>query len=367
MASNSVTLSPQFWIDRLKRKSIRNISHSKWTEKYSGHSTDLSQAVLIICGLHRNVRTFYHIQIIQCMYEPFTGPHFVSINGNSPFWVHSLTAFRREFFNFTDKLSFERSVFMCLDNGEVIRLKIVRSYMKIPIIYQNIPSDFPGYAFNVYKTPTTQFDFAWKDYLRHQRITALKRAKAIEQNSAVRSRIRQHLFSSVEQLFSSYIRDTHVSPQQAYAWFLTDYQQASLNCGNLYNKMTRTQLLVTQTSEPQQQPQSEAQPQNLFTIEDMILQASTHTLPSPPSVVNPAPAVLTYAITNTLPSLLMNSFTVQSTPSATPESPTIHNMGHLQPHVDMAFLLGPTPAVHHLGTPFIANDNNDDSEHTNLM
>lgn len=362
MASNSVTLSPQFWIDRLKRKSIRNISHSKWTEKYSGHSTDLSQAVLIICGLHRNVRTFYHIQIIQCMYEPFTGPHFVSINGNSPFWVHSLTAFRREFFNFTDKLSFERSVFMCLDNGEVIRLKIVRSYMKIPIIYQNIPSDFPGHAFNVFKTPTTQFDFAWKDYLRHQRITALKRAKAIEQNSAVRSRIRQHLFSSVEQLFSSYIRDTHVSPQQAYAWFLTDYQQASLNCGNLYNKMTRTQSLVTQISEPQPQPQSEAQSQNLFTIEDMILQASTHTLPLPPP--NPAPAVLTYAITNTLSSLLMSSFTVQSNPTtATGEPTTIQTMDHLQPHVDMAYLLGPTPSVHNLDLP----DVTDDSEYTNLM
>jgi hypothetical protein len=149
---------------------------------------------------------------------------------------------------------------------------------------------------------------------------------------------------------------------------LTDYQQASLNCGNLYNKMTRTQSLVIQTSEPQPQPQpqSEAQSQNLLTIQDMILHASTHTLPPPPPVINPAPAVLTYAITNTLPALLMNSFTVQSNPTAAiPEPSTIQNMGHLQPHVDISFLLGPTPPVHYLGTTYIPND--DDSEHTNLM
>lgn len=357
MASNSVALSPQFWIDRLKRKSIRNISHSKWTEKYSGHCNDLARSVLIICGLHRNVRTFYHIQILQCMYEPFTGPHFVSINGNSPFWVHSLTAFRREFFNFTDKLSFERSVFMCLDNGEVIRLKIVRSYMKIPIIFQN-DGYVQGHSFLVYKTPTTQFEFAWKDYQRHQRITALKRVKALEQNSAVRSRIRQHLFSSVEQLFSSYIRDTHVSPQQAYAWFLTDYQQASLNCGNLFNKMTRTQ-----TNEPQLQ----AQPQIENETSTEVTIASLFPL-IPPPPINPAPAVLTFDITNTLPSLLMNSFvTIQpdnTTSSSNGPAPTLTS-SHLQPHVDLSYLFPPLQngslLFSHHGTL------EDDSDRTNLM
>lgn len=318
MASNSLSLSPQFWIDRLKRKSIRNISHSKWVEKYGGHCNDLSKAVLIICGLHRNVRTFYHIQIIQCMYESFTGPHFVSINGNEPFWVHSLTAFRREFFNFTDKLSFERSVFMCLDNGEVIRLKIVRSYMQIPVIVVRQTAEYP--PFLIYKTPSTQFEFACKDYQRHLRITNIKRAKALEQNSAVRSRIRQHLFSSVEQLFSSYIRDTHVSPQQAYAWFLTDYEQASSNCTNLYHKMTRTQQTYTSNTP-------------LLSNQDMTMQSL---LDASSLIVNPAPAVLTMAITNTLPSLLMNSFTAPAVETMVVQTPAV-NTSHLLPFVDTSF------------------------------
>lgn len=272
--------SAQIWIDRLKRNSIRNISHTKWTEKYANHNTDLSQSVLIISGRNRNTRTFYHIHILYCMYESFTGPHYVSINGNSPFWVHSLTAFRREFFNFTDKLSFERSVFMCLDNGEVIRLKIVRSYMQIPVFQPNFEMQQP---FCVYKTPTTFFLFAWKDYLRHQHITEMKRAKAIEQNSAVRSRIRQHLFSNVEQMFSSYIRDTHVTSTHAYAWFLTDYEQALQNCTQLFQKMTRTQSST-----------------------ELIISSN---------ITHPAPAVLTHEITNTLPTLLINSFTPISSSS----------------------------------------------------
>jgi len=316
--------SAQIWIDRLKRNSIRNISHTKWTEKYANHAKNLAQAVLIISGRNRDIRTFYHIQILHCMYESFTGPHFVSINGNAPFWVHSLTAFRREFFNFTVKLSFERSVFMCLDNGEVIRLKIVRSYMEIPVF---TPSPDQPISFCVYKTPASFFMFAGKDYLRHQRITEVKRAKAIEQNSAVRSRIRQHLFSSVEQLFSSYIRDTHVTSEHAYAWFLTDYHHALHNCSQLFYKMTRTQQMNAPFIENGEQANAQLQIQP-FSI-------------TPP---NPAPAVLTTEITNTLPTLLINSFTslpniyTITTPSSSIQE-TSNVASHLQPTFNLTGIL----------------------------
>lgn len=337
--------SAQIWINRLKRNSIRNITHTKWTEKYANHNTDLSQSVLIISGRNRNTRTFYHIQIHYCMYEPFTGPHYVSINGNSPFWVHSLTAFRREFFNFTDKLSFERSVFMCLDNGEVIRLKIVRSYMEIPIFIPHAEMTGP---FCVYKTPSSFFNFAWKDYIRHQHITQLKRTKALETNSAVRSRIRQHLFSNVEQLFSSYIRDTHVTPAHAYAWFLTDYQQALQNCSQLFYKMTRTQQTNSTTST------------------DVIATSSS---------LNPAPAILTHEITNTLPTLLLNSFTTiytsgansasASTSTSTSASASGSVAHHLQPpvpHLQLALSAEDVATIMR-----DMNDQDNDEDYTDLL
>jgi len=61
----------------------------------------------------------------------------------------------------------------------------------------------------------------------------------MESNQAVRTRVRNHLVGSVQQLFCSYMRDTQITPDQAYQWFRTDTQHALSICDTIYGSFVR--------------------------------------------------------------------------------------------------------------------------------
>lgn len=223
------------WLEALQKKTIKNISHLDFLSKYSGFRTNIDQCVLILQGLRFTTREVFLIRVHGALYEPFAGPHYVQIGDNAPFWVHSLTAFRREFFGLTDKLSFERSVFVGLSDGEVVRLKIIRPYIFIP--HEIVIPD--GAMLKIMKSPTSFFYINNRIMAKHKEEVAIKKAEAIEQRAAVRERVRKHLVSTVQQLFCSYTRDTHIDVASAVQWFNTDMKYAMDTCELLYPHLSR--------------------------------------------------------------------------------------------------------------------------------
>jgi len=223
------------WMDALQKKTIKNITHIDFLGKYRNVRIGIDQCVLILQGLRYATREFFIIRVRGALYEPFAGPHYVQIGDEPPFWVHSLTAFRREFFGITDKLSFERSVFVGLSDGEVVRLKIARPYLFMP----HGITLMEGALLKIMKTPTTHFYIGPRAMVKHIEEVRVKKAAAAEMKDAVRKRVRRHLVGTVEQLFCSYMRDTHIDHESALAWFRADMQYALTTCDTLYNHMAR--------------------------------------------------------------------------------------------------------------------------------
>ena len=223
------------WLDALQKKTIKNISHIDFLSKYRDVRIGIDKCVLILQGLRFTTREVFLIRIHGAMYEPFAGPHYVQIGDAAPFWVHSLTAFRREFFGITDKLSFERSVFVGLSDGEVVRLKVARPYLFMP----NGISIADGTLIKIMKTPATFFHVGPRAMAKHCEEIRAKKVAAAMDRAAVRKRVRKHLVASVEQLFCSYMRDTHIDHQSALSWFHTDMQYALSTCQTLYSHMSR--------------------------------------------------------------------------------------------------------------------------------
>lgn len=223
------------WLEALRKKTIKNITHIDFLGKYRDVRIGIDKCVLILQGLRFTTREVFLIRIHGAMYEPFAGPHYVQIGDEPPFWVHSLTAFRREFFGITDKLSFERSVFVGLSDGEVVRLKIARPYLFMP----NGISLAEGSLLKIMKTPATFFHVGPRAMTKHIEEIRAKKMAAAAERAAVRKRVRKHLVASVEQLFCSYMRDTHIDHTSALSWFHTDMQYALSTCETLYSHMSR--------------------------------------------------------------------------------------------------------------------------------
>jgi hypothetical protein len=223
------------WIEAIRRKTVKNMTHVEYVHKYSRVRHTIDQLVLILTGLRFRCKEYFVIRIHGALYEPFVGPHYVQIGDEPAFWVHSLTAFRREFFGLTDKLSFERSVFVGLSNGEVVRLKIARPYLFMP---HNVALA-SGSRLRIMKTPTDSFIVKEKDIIKHKDELCDKKRVAEETNQAVRTRVRHHLVGSVQLLFCSYMRDTNIRPEQANQWFHTDIQHALAQCDTIYSSLTR--------------------------------------------------------------------------------------------------------------------------------
>ena len=232
------------WIEAIHRKTIKNMSHTEFISKYSDAKQCINDLVLILCGNRHTEKVHFVIKIYGALYEPFAGPHFVQIENQPPFWVHSLTAFRREFFGITDKLSFERSVFVCLSNGEVVRLKIARPYLFVHHRAQIQSGD----RITIRKSPSESFIVTSRDVEKHGQEMEQKRTIALKSCQAVRTRIRNHLVTSVQHLFCSYMRDHQITPHVAKEWFHTDIQFAITQCDSLYGCMIRVNDTAVQST-----------------------------------------------------------------------------------------------------------------------
>lgn len=232
------------WLDSIRRKTIKNITHTEFVSQYANSNQCVNDLILILCGNRYHEKLYFVIKIYGALYEPFAGPHFVQIGNQPPFWVHSLTAFRREFFGLTDKLSFERSVFVCLSNGNVVRLKIARPYL---FMHHNVTID-SSTQLKIMKTPLDSFYVNHRDIMKHKDELKEKKDKAIQSCQAVRTRVRNHLVSSVQQLFCSYLRDHQISPTIAKNWFHTDINFAIEQCESLFINMTRVEDVAMQRS-----------------------------------------------------------------------------------------------------------------------
>lgn len=75
------------------------------------------------------------LQITACARRAFIGQHLVQLLDPEPespsfFWVHSLTCLKRQFWGFTDKISFERSVYVVIDDQTYL-LADIRPYLTL--------------------------------------------------------------------------------------------------------------------------------------------------------------------------------------------------------------------------------------------
>lgn len=159
---------------------------------------DLSMYPMEIRGtIQDHGRGHFDICILGCLSQPFHGPHLVSIGYNShPFWVQSLTCFRKNFFGFTDRLSFERSIFIKFPNS-LIRLKNIRFIVTLPqfTIPENTPIFKNPETYTLYRPPSPP-------------PTSPTDVSAIPSSSAneVQQRLHDLVRQCVEKLLSAYIR-----------------------------------------------------------------------------------------------------------------------------------------------------------------
>ncbi len=134
-------------------KAIKN--DTEIYEQYLKDQTiELGQNYEIYCrGKINDSYRVYKIHILGAISNNLSGPHFVSIEDEEPFWVHSLTALRKKFLHFEDFVSFERSSFITYecDTLRCIRIKMIRQNIVIPqvqppeIVY-NQPHKFYYYT-----------------------------------------------------------------------------------------------------------------------------------------------------------------------------------------------------------------------------
>jgi len=96
---------------------------------------DLGDNYEVYCrGKINDVYEVTKIRIYSAISNNLSGPHLVSIEDGTPFWVHSLTALRKKFLQFEDFVSFERSAFITFecDTLTPIRIKMLRQNIVIP-------------------------------------------------------------------------------------------------------------------------------------------------------------------------------------------------------------------------------------------
>jgi hypothetical protein len=82
---------------------------------------DLSTLDIVVTGkTATGDKVLIPIALHACASTPLNGPHLVSICGSIPFWVQSLTAFKKHFFGIQDKLSFERAFYVKDLQGQMV-------------------------------------------------------------------------------------------------------------------------------------------------------------------------------------------------------------------------------------------------------
>ena len=108
-----------------------------YEEWLSWRVIDLKDHYPVYCrGLVNGEYVVYRINIFGGVKSNLSGPHYVQIEDNEPFWVHSLTALRKKFLKFEDFVSFERSSFITFEFNTLtaVRIKMIRQIIKVDLL-----------------------------------------------------------------------------------------------------------------------------------------------------------------------------------------------------------------------------------------
>ena len=132
-------LKMENWMyEKVNNKHIENYSLEKCKQLLGTTNLFLHDYDILCVGYKNNVKNFYLIKILASSpkSKSLQGPHEICVysenNNHVQFWVWSLTTLRKYFFEFTDRLSFERSAFLILrDSQTLLRLKCARSLIQI--------------------------------------------------------------------------------------------------------------------------------------------------------------------------------------------------------------------------------------------
>jgi hypothetical protein len=123
---------------------LYNFDFDMFIDLFKKVEIDISQYWLVNYGTNAaGERRLVYLIIRGYAIRPFFGPHLISVQTletgqteptMTTVWVHSLTFLRRCLFLFQDRLSFERSTFLCplIEGNVLIRLKSIRGFIHIP-------------------------------------------------------------------------------------------------------------------------------------------------------------------------------------------------------------------------------------------
>lgn len=144
------------------QKAIKN-DPDFYSENVEYLKITLGESYPVYCrGKINDTYHVFRIYIFAALTNNLSGPHFVSVENNEPFWVHSLTALRKRFLQFEDFVSFERSSFITFEAAELtpVRLKMLRYNICIPTTEKPC---------RVYTAPNTYYEF---NHSNHQKETS---------------------------------------------------------------------------------------------------------------------------------------------------------------------------------------------------
>ena len=143
--------------DQLSRKiclekTIKNDT-TMYEDNLSWRVITLKDDYPVYCrGLVNGEYVVYRIHILGGVKPNLSGPHYIQIEDDPPFWVHSLTALRKKFFHFEDFVSFERSSFITFefDFLTAVRVKMIRQIIKVNLM---VPDEM------IYITPNKMYSY----------------------------------------------------------------------------------------------------------------------------------------------------------------------------------------------------------------
>lgn len=169
---------------------------------------DISQYVVQVQGVTAAGRKTFLVRIHACAVRPLQGAHKVSMEGGEPFWVQSLTAFKKNFFGFIDSLSFERSMYLVADPA-LLRLQNIRFIVTLP------------------QTPIQEGE---RVYRTHMDFTTKMRRRSLAMGISTHTQRRKRLIltRSVEKLLRLYASDGE-STIESVQTLTTDFQEACAN------------------------------------------------------------------------------------------------------------------------------------------
>ena len=202
----------------MNEKHIGNYSLDQCIQLLGSDNTFLHDHEILCIGYKNNSKQFYHLKILASSPSSkiLQGPHEIALLADDEttlqFWVWSLTTLRKKFFEFTDRLSFERSSFLILRNHQtLLRLKCVRSLLNI---LRKLPQQ-------VQKT----FSYERLRYINmtpYEPVYSLISRKTV---SSVSIRVKAQQQNLLEQSFTSYLREfenTTLTRKEIFQKFQTD-------------------------------------------------------------------------------------------------------------------------------------------------